>query len=132
MMQTYCTDKINCSKAVPIIGCEGLYCCEMLRIPHCLDSRLSDGDKFQLRERPRSIPHENFYFCLWKLFLLGAEKAPGPSAAGRTRQADKIQLLLRVSNRWPIGLLHAANHSNYITFIFHLITIIPFGGVTFY
>jgi hypothetical protein len=32
-------------------------CCEMLRIPHCLDSRLTDGDKVvSLTHRPRSIP----------------------------------------------------------------------------
>jgi hypothetical protein len=33
------------SKAIPITGRGGLQGCEMLRIPHCLDSRLTDGDK---------------------------------------------------------------------------------------
>jgi hypothetical protein len=31
------------SKAVPVTGCCGPYNCEMLRITHCLDSRLADG-----------------------------------------------------------------------------------------
>jgi hypothetical protein len=30
-------------KAVPETGREGLQDCEMLRIPHCLDNRLTDG-----------------------------------------------------------------------------------------
>jgi hypothetical protein len=28
---------------IPVVGCGGLYGCEMLRIPQCLDSRLTDG-----------------------------------------------------------------------------------------
>jgi hypothetical protein len=30
-------------KAIPVTGRGGLYGCEMLRIPHCIDSRLRDG-----------------------------------------------------------------------------------------
>jgi hypothetical protein len=32
-------------KAISITGRGGLYGCEMLRIPHCLDNRLIDGSK---------------------------------------------------------------------------------------
>jgi hypothetical protein len=33
-------------KAIPVTGHEGLHGCKMLiRIPHCLDSRLTDGSK---------------------------------------------------------------------------------------
>jgi hypothetical protein len=31
------------SKTIPVTGRGGLYSCEMLRIPHCLDSWLTDG-----------------------------------------------------------------------------------------
>jgi hypothetical protein len=31
------------SKAVPVTGRGGLWGCETLRIPHCLDNRLKDG-----------------------------------------------------------------------------------------
>jgi hypothetical protein len=33
------------SKAIPVTGRGGLYGCKMLRIPHCLDSQLTDGGK---------------------------------------------------------------------------------------
>jgi hypothetical protein len=33
------------SKATPVTGCGDLQCCEMLRIPHCLDNQLTDGGK---------------------------------------------------------------------------------------
>jgi hypothetical protein len=32
-------------KAIRVTGRGGLYGCRMLRIPHCLDSRLIDGGK---------------------------------------------------------------------------------------
>jgi hypothetical protein len=38
--------KIQKVKAIPITGRGGLWGCEMLRIPHCLDYRLRDGSKF--------------------------------------------------------------------------------------
>jgi hypothetical protein len=33
------------SKAIPVTGRGGLWGCEMLRIPHCLDNRLINGGK---------------------------------------------------------------------------------------
>jgi hypothetical protein len=33
------------SKTIPVTGRGGLYGCEMLRIPHSLDNRLTDGGK---------------------------------------------------------------------------------------
>jgi hypothetical protein len=33
------------NKAIPITGHEGLHSCEMLKIPHCLAIRLTDGGK---------------------------------------------------------------------------------------
>jgi hypothetical protein len=42
-------------------------------IPHCLGSRLSDGDKVSLTHRPCSSPRKHFYFSLWYSFPLQAE-----------------------------------------------------------
>jgi hypothetical protein len=37
------------SKAIPVKGRGDLQSCEMLRIPHCLDNRLIDGGKENLK-----------------------------------------------------------------------------------
>jgi hypothetical protein len=37
--------KYKKSKAIPVTGSGGLTGCEMLRIPPCLDDRLTDGGK---------------------------------------------------------------------------------------
>jgi hypothetical protein len=48
--------------------------CEMLRIPHCLDSRLTDGGKVvSPTHRPRSTPQKHFFFCFCYLFLSETE-----------------------------------------------------------
>jgi hypothetical protein len=45
------------SKAIPVTVRGSLFGCEMLRIPHCLDSRLTDGGKLvSPTHRPRSTP----------------------------------------------------------------------------
>jgi hypothetical protein len=42
----------------------------MLRIPHCLDNRLTDNGKFvSPTHRERSIPLKHYFFCLWYSFL---------------------------------------------------------------
>jgi hypothetical protein len=55
-----------------VTGCVGLYGSEMLRIPHCLDKRLTDGGEVvSLMHRPRSTPQKHFLFvfvtniCQW-------------------------------------------------------------------
>jgi hypothetical protein len=49
-------------KIVPVTGRGGLLGCEMLRIPHCLDSRLTDGGKFvSPTHRPRSTPQKHYF-----------------------------------------------------------------------
>jgi hypothetical protein len=51
------------SKTIPVTGRGGLYGCEMLRIPHCLDNRLTDGGKVASpTHRPRSTPQKHYYF----------------------------------------------------------------------
>jgi hypothetical protein len=60
---------VSISKAIPVTGLGGLYCCDMLRIPHCIDSRLTGGSKVvSLMHRPRSTPQKHFsvsgtHFC---------------------------------------------------------------------
>jgi hypothetical protein len=47
------------SKAIPVTGLGGLPCCEMLRIPHCLDNRLTDGAKVvSPTHRPHFTPQK--------------------------------------------------------------------------
>jgi hypothetical protein len=51
------------AKLSPVTGCRGLSGCEMLRIPHCLDSRLIDGGEVvDLTRRPHAIPQNHFLF----------------------------------------------------------------------
>jgi hypothetical protein len=50
------------SEAIPATGRGGAYGCEMLRIPHCLDNRLTDGGKLASpKHRPRSTPHKHCF-----------------------------------------------------------------------
>jgi hypothetical protein len=52
------------SKYIPITGRGGLWGCQILRIPHCLDSRLTDGDKFvRLTHQPPSTPQKQYFFA---------------------------------------------------------------------
>jgi hypothetical protein len=48
---------------VPVTGLGGLYGCEMLRIPHCLDNRPTDGGKvLSLTHLPHFTPQKHYYF----------------------------------------------------------------------
>jgi hypothetical protein len=58
------------SKAIPVPSRGILKGCDMLRIPHCLDSRLTDGGKFiSPKHLPRSITKKQYislsdtHFC---------------------------------------------------------------------
>jgi hypothetical protein len=51
------------SKAIPITDRAGLYGCDMLRIPHCLDNQLTDGGKvFSPMHQQNFTPHTHFFF----------------------------------------------------------------------
>jgi hypothetical protein len=57
------------SKAIPVTGRGGL-----LRIPHCLGSRLTDGGKVvSPTHRPLLYFSETLFLCFWYSFLLEAE-----------------------------------------------------------
>jgi hypothetical protein len=45
---------IKC-KAIPVTGRGGLYGCNMLRIPHCLDNRLTDGGIVRSRTKGHGV-----------------------------------------------------------------------------
>jgi hypothetical protein len=50
---------------IPVTGRKGPQGCEILRIPHCLDIRLTDDrEAASLMRRLLSILQEHFYFCL--------------------------------------------------------------------
>jgi hypothetical protein len=62
-------------KAVPVTGREGPDGCEMSRIPHFVDSRLTHGGEFvSLTQRPPFTPQDDS----WYSFLLEAESTSGP------------------------------------------------------
>jgi hypothetical protein len=55
----------------------------MLRIPHYLDNRPTDGGKVvSPMHRLGSSTKEILFFCFWYSFMLEAELTPGTSAAG--------------------------------------------------
>jgi hypothetical protein len=64
--------------------------CEMLRIPHCLDNRLTDGGKVvSPTQWPRSTLQKHYVFCFWYSFLLEAEWTPGTCEAERIRYIEE-------------------------------------------
>jgi hypothetical protein len=53
------------SKAIPITGLGGLQSCEMLRIPHSLDNRFTDGGKVvRPMHRPQFTPQKHDYVSI--------------------------------------------------------------------
>jgi hypothetical protein len=59
---------------MPVTGSEGLQGCEMSRLPHFLDNRLTDDGEVSLTRRPPFTPKEDS----WYSFVLEAESTPGP------------------------------------------------------
>jgi hypothetical protein len=61
--------------------------CEMLRIPHCLDNRLTEGGKIVSRtRRPRSTPQKP---CLMLLILI--HRLSKPQGLLRLEEIDKFK-----------------------------------------
>jgi hypothetical protein len=75
-------------KAIPVTSRGGPESCETSRLPHFLDSRLTDGDEVSLTRRLPFTSQEDS----WYSFLLEAESTPGHSAAGRIRSIEKSNL----------------------------------------
>jgi hypothetical protein len=58
------TEKLSKSKAISVTGSGSLYGCKILRIPHCLDSRLTDGGKIvSPTHRPLLYSPETLFLC---------------------------------------------------------------------
>jgi hypothetical protein len=58
------------SKAVLVIGRGGLYGCEMLRIPHCLDNWLVDGGKVvSTTHLPHFTPQKHYLFLMLPVLI---------------------------------------------------------------
>jgi hypothetical protein len=67
------------AKAISIRGHGGLYCCEMLRITHCLDSPLTDDNEvITLTRWLRSTPQKHYLVLI--------------SVRGRVKPAAIVQL----------------------------------------
>jgi hypothetical protein len=70
------------SEVIPVRGRGGLQGCDMLRVPHYVDTRLTDDGEFVcFARRPESTPHKYF---LVTISVRGSE-AQGQVPAGRTR-----------------------------------------------
>jgi hypothetical protein len=66
------TEELVSTTAIPVTGCGGLQGCGMLRIPHCLGSRLTDGGKVvSLTHRPRSTPRNIILLLLVLVSVTG-------------------------------------------------------------
>jgi hypothetical protein len=70
-----CSHTAGNGEAIPVTGRGGLYGFTTSRLPHFLDSRLTDGGEvFSLTRRPPFTPHE----CSWYSFLLETVSTPEP------------------------------------------------------
>jgi hypothetical protein len=77
-------------KAMSVTGRRDPWGCEMLRIPHCLDSWVSDDFKVvSLTLRLPFYSLEKLVLYFWYSFLLEVEYIPGPSVVGMIRLIDK-------------------------------------------
>jgi hypothetical protein len=74
------------SKAIPVRGRGGPKECDLLRILHCLDNLLTDGNEVvNFTHRPCSTILKHFLFLSLLLIFVG-----GLSAAGKIRQVENF------------------------------------------
>jgi hypothetical protein len=60
---------VSISKAIPVTDRGGLKGCEMLRVPHCLDNRLTDAGKVvSPTHRPQFTPEKHYLSVSGTLF----------------------------------------------------------------
>jgi hypothetical protein len=82
----------------------------MLRIPRCLDNRLTDGGKFVIPlHRLRSTPREHYFYVSGTHFCQKLSKTQGLVwPEGLDKLKKKIHSPQLVSNPLPYGLQHSA------------------------
>jgi hypothetical protein len=56
--------KLKKSKAISVTDRGGLLCCEMSRIPHCLDNWLLDDGQFLSLGAGRALPPSKYFLVL--------------------------------------------------------------------
>jgi hypothetical protein len=67
------------SKTILVTDYGGLWGCEMLRIPHCLDSQITDGGEVvSLTDRPRFTPKKYYFSASGTYFCQKLSKPQGP------------------------------------------------------
>jgi hypothetical protein len=86
----------------------------MLRIPHWLDSQITDGSEVPSpMQQPRSTPPETLFFCSWYNFCLRLSKPQGlerPEALGKLKKTHSPH---RVSNPRLCSLKHSPQPLHY-------------------
>jgi hypothetical protein len=92
-----------CLKAIPVTGHRGLWGCEMLRIPHCLDNQLTDGGKVvSPTHPPHFTPLKHYYIYVSGTHFCKRLSKPQdlarPEGLGKFKESP-----LRVSNQRPSG-----------------------------
>jgi hypothetical protein len=81
-------------KSFPVTGLEGLQSCNTLRIPHCIEIRLTDGGKvFSSTHRQRSTPQKHYFSVFNTHFCWRLSEPPGlvRLEAGRLRVPDPMR-----------------------------------------
>jgi hypothetical protein len=104
-VNTYCWTSVTC------LG--GLQGCEMLRIPHCLDNRLTDGGKVVSPMHPPHFTPEKHYFYVSGTGVLNISqpyRPPKPVSGIALLYGDGVCFLW--GTNWTVS---TATSSQYLT-----------------
>jgi hypothetical protein len=85
--------------AIPVSGHVGLQGCDMLKIPHCLDNRITDGGKVSPTHRLRSTPQKLYFYATGTHFCYRLSKPQGPVRPEGLGKLKKFSQLIGSRNR---------------------------------